>query len=147
MNMCLSVSIHLVLQSLGPSMLLQMVLFHSFYGWVVFHCVYRPYLLFKFNFTGVYLTYNFALITGVQQSESVLLIKYIHSFFPYRLLQTIDAFFIHSSVNGHLGCFHIVAIAYSAAVNIGVHVSCKTFILNSHIEVFKSHLLIDDFSF
>ena len=31
--------------------------------------------------------------------------------------------FIHSSVDGHLGCFHVLAIAYSAAVNIGVHVS------------------------
>ena len=33
-------------------------------------------------------------------------------------------FFIHSSTDGHLGCFQILAIAYSnnAAINIGVHV-------------------------
>ena len=31
--------------------------------------------------------------------------------------------FIHSSVNGHLGCFHILTIGNSAATNPGVHLS------------------------
>ena len=34
-----------------------------------------------------------------------------------------DYIFIHSSVDGYLGFFHVLAILSSAAVNIGVYVS------------------------
>ena len=53
---------------------------HSFYGWVVFHCVYVPQLHYPFI------------------------------------------------CRRHLGCFHVLAIVNSAAVNTGVHVSFSVFI-------------------
>ena len=41
-------------------------------------------------------------------------------------------FFIHSSIDGHLGCFHVVAIANSAAVNNGIHVSFSIFVSSGY---------------
>ena len=44
-----------------------------------------------------------------------------------------DILFIHSSVNGHFGCFHVLAIVNSAIVNIGVHVSFQMKVLYRYV--------------
>ena len=42
-------------------------------------------------------------------------------------------FFIHSSVNRHLGCFHVLAIVNSAAMNIGIHVSFSILVSSGYM--------------
>ena len=42
-------------------------------------------------------------------------------------------FFIHSSVDGHLGCFHVLAIVKSAAMNYGIHVSFSILISSGYM--------------
>ena len=41
--------------------------------------------------------------------------------------------FIHSSGDGHLDCFHFLAIVNRAAMNIGVHVSFQTMVFSGYI--------------
>ena len=42
-------------------------------------------------------------------------------------------FFIHSSVDGHLGCFHVLAIVNSAAMNSGIRVSFSTLVSSGYM--------------
>ena len=42
-------------------------------------------------------------------------------------------FFIHSSVDGHLGCFHVLAIVNSAAMNYGIHVSFSILVSSGYM--------------
>ena len=42
-------------------------------------------------------------------------------------------FFIHSSVDGHLGCFHVLAVVISAAMNNGIHVSFSILISSGNM--------------
>ena len=42
-------------------------------------------------------------------------------------------FFIHSSVHGHLGCFYVLAIVNSTAMNISVHVSFRIIVSSEYM--------------
>ena len=42
-------------------------------------------------------------------------------------------FFIHSSVNGYLSCFHILAIVNSTTMNNGIHVSFSILVSSGYI--------------
>ena len=51
----------------------------------------------------------------------------------YFIVYTSHNCFIHSSVNGHLGCFHVLAIVNSTAINTGVHVSFSVMVFSGNM--------------
>ena len=50
----------------------------------------------------------------------------------YSIVYMYHSFFIHSSVDGHLGCFHVLAIVNSATMNNGIHVSFSTLVSSGY---------------
>ena len=53
----------------------------------------------------------------------------------YSIVYMYHSFFIHSSVDIHLGCFYALATVNSAAMNIGVHVSFSTMVLSGYMPI------------
>jgi len=47
---------------------------------------------------------------------------------PAFLKAAFHTFFIHSSIGGYLGCFHVLVVVNKAAVNTGVQIQDRDFV-------------------
>ena len=50
----------------------------------------------------------------------IYIVEYIHTYIYHIHIYTHHLFFIHSSIDGHFGCFHTLAIVNYTTVNNGV---------------------------
>ena len=69
------------------------------------------------------------LLEQIQIHSFLWLYMYSHMY----IVNMYHNFCIHSSVDGHLGCFHVLAMLKRAAVNIGVHVSFSVLISSGYM--------------
>ena len=76
---------------------------------------------------------------GIKPASSWILVRFINTE-PQWDLCIYHIFFIHSSVDGHLGCFHTLATVDNTAMNIGALVSFQISVFISFQYILRSRI-------
>ena len=93
----------------------------------IYICINIQYLSFSFWLTSLHIESS----TFFYLIRTDLCILFIAV--EYSIVYTYHNFFIHLSVDGHLGCFHVLAIVNSVAMNTGVHVSFSIMVFSEYL--------------
>ena len=101
-----------------------------FYLWACFFvCLIFKFHIYKWDHTVF--VFHWLISLSIMPSKPIHVVSNGKVSFFYGLIVFYYVFFIHLSISGHLGCFHILTIVSDAAMNMWAHLCGLVFLFSS----------------